>query len=72
MHGPTAVGLMVPLCTACHDLIHHHGWSVTIDAQRNLTWTASDGTIHEQPYVALADHDRPRLFGADGPDPPAA
>ena len=67
--GPTATWLMVPLCTACHDNIHHRGWTITIDEQRTITWTAPDGTPTMYPHTPLADHDQPSLFGRD---PPAA
>ena len=39
-HGPTAVPLMVPLCSEHHDAIHHRGWTLAIDDERTLTWTA--------------------------------
>ena len=72
---------MVPLCTTHHDAIHHHGWSLGIDADRTLTWTTPDDTPRVCPFVPLADLDRPpdagdphtlRLFDDVPKHPPAA
>jgi hypothetical protein len=74
-HGPTDVALMVPLCNEHHDLIHHHGWTLTIDPHRTLTWTRPDGTTRVCPHTPLADLDRidqPTLFDTTARPPPAA
>ena len=74
-HGPTDVALMVPLCTEHHDLIHHRGWTLAIDTDRTLTWTAPNSTTRVTPFVPLADLDRldqPTLFDDTARPPPAA
>jgi len=64
--GPTDVALMIPLCQRCHDLIHHRGWTLTIDEQRTLIWTAPDGHDTVMVHVGLADHGQPSLFDHPG------
>jgi hypothetical protein len=71
-HGPTDVALMVPLCSEHHDLIHHRGWTLTIDTDRTLTWTGPNGHAKVCPFVPLADLDQLQLFDDTAARPPAA
>jgi hypothetical protein len=65
--GPTAIPLLVPVCTRHHDDIHHHGWVLQIDDHRHITWTTPHGATIDVPFVGLSD--RPSLFP---PQPDAA
>ena len=38
--GPTSLGNGVMVCDRCHDLVHHGGWTVSIDLDGLPTWTA--------------------------------
>jgi hypothetical protein len=67
--GPTAMALLVPLCTRHHDDIHHRGWVLDIDEHRNVTWMAPDGAAFDVPFLGLAGADQPTLFP---PDPTVA
>jgi hypothetical protein len=72
-HGPTDVNLMVPLCGEHHDLIHHRQWTLTIDPERTLTWTAPNGQPRICPFVPLADLDQLQLpLPLDTARPPPA
>jgi hypothetical protein len=42
--GLTDLNLTVPLCGKHHDLVTHHGWTVTMDRDTGIcTWTAPNG-----------------------------
>jgi HNH endonuclease len=43
--GPTDLSNLGPLCSRDHHLVHEGGWTLTITADRNATWTRPDGTI---------------------------
>jgi hypothetical protein len=43
--GPTLIANLVPLCERHHHEVHEGGWSLSIDADRHLTWTRPDGTV---------------------------
>ncbi len=41
--GPTNLDNGLALCSACHDLIHHHGWHAELDpTTATVTWTTPD------------------------------
>jgi hypothetical protein len=42
--GLTDIELLVPICKHHHTMIHAHGWTLTLSADRSLTITAPDGT----------------------------
>ena len=42
--GRTDLDNLLPVCTHHHTKIHHHGWTVSLGAQRDLTVTLPDGT----------------------------
>ncbi len=60
--GPTAIGLLGPLCDGHHDDIHHRGWTLDIDEHRNVTWTAPDGDQVVVPFHGLGGNEQSRLF----------
>jgi hypothetical protein len=53
--GPTAIPLLVPVCTRHHDDIHHHGWVLHIDDHRHITWTTPHGATIDVPFTGLSD-----------------
>ena len=50
--GNTDLNETVPGCQAHHDLVTHHGWTVTMDRDTGIcTWTSPDGhIIHTYPH----------------------
>ena len=46
--GATDLALLAPLCkpSRCHTKYHEGGWTLEIDAERIITVTRPDGTIH--------------------------
>ena len=55
--GPTDIDNLMPLCCACHQKVHHHGWRVVPDGQGLHT---------------IEPPERIRYGPARAPDPPAA
>lgn len=43
--GPTLMSNMAPLCETHHHLVHEGGWSMTMTADRTITWIRPDGSI---------------------------
>jgi hypothetical protein len=44
--GETSIRNGAPLCFDCHDLPHHHGWTMEMDpTTRTITWTTPDGRV---------------------------
>ena len=43
--GATVLSNLLPVCETHHHQLHEGGWSVTMTADRILTWTRPDGTI---------------------------
>lgn len=37
--GPTDLANLIPLCSRHHHDVHEGGWTLSMDAQRNVTWT---------------------------------
>jgi hypothetical protein len=44
--GPTDISNMIPLCERHHHLVHEGGWTITMTADRVVTWIRPDGTVH--------------------------
>jgi hypothetical protein len=44
--GPTDISNLVPLCDRDHHLVHEGGWILSMTADRVVTWTRPDGTVH--------------------------
>lgn len=55
--GRTDIDNGAPLCGRCHDLVHHAGWSLSLDrASRMITWTSPTGrttTTHPRGPAAV-------------------
>ena len=43
--GKTVMANLLPLCETHHHLVHEGGWTLTIDDQRQVTWTRPDSTV---------------------------
>ncbi|NND75820.1 MAG: HNH endonuclease, partial [Ilumatobacter sp.] len=44
--GRTDLANLIPVCVHHHHKIHDAGWNITLGANRELTLTLPDGTIH--------------------------
>jgi hypothetical protein len=44
--GPTDIANLLPLCERHHHLVHEGGWTLTMTADRVVTWIRPDGTVH--------------------------
>jgi hypothetical protein len=44
--GRTDLANLIPICTKHHGKIHHDGWIIDLGANRQLTLTLPDGTVH--------------------------
>lgn len=45
-NGPTDIANLLPLCENDHHRVHEGGWGLSLDADRNATWTRPDGSFH--------------------------
>lgn len=63
-HGLTDPDNLIPLCEACHHLVHEGGWSLKMAPDRTVTWTRPDGTVWFEGNTTdrgpLADRERRR------------
>ena len=44
--GPTDLANLLPLCAFHHHMVHEGGWSLQLQADRTITLTRPDGTVH--------------------------
>ena len=44
--GRTDISNLVPVCSKHHHLAHEGGWTLSMTADRIVTWTRPDGTTH--------------------------
>ena len=44
--GVTDLDNLLPLCSRHHHLVHEGGWTLTLRADRTITWCRPDGSIH--------------------------
>ncbi len=62
--GPTNMANLLPLCSRHHHLVHEGGWHLTLDADRRITLTLPDGTVHfEGSTVDVSPHGTPTEQG---------
>jgi len=45
-HGPTDLDNLLPLCSRHHHAVHEGGWHLVLHADRALTITYPDGSVH--------------------------
>ncbi len=55
--GPTNLANLLPLCSRHHHLVHEGGWHLTLDADRRITLTRPDGTVHFEGSTVDVAHD---------------
>jgi hypothetical protein len=44
--GKSNIDNLVPVCSRHHHLAHEGGWTLSMTADRTVTWTRPDGTVH--------------------------
>ena len=64
-HGPTNLNNPALTCDHCHDLIHHHGWTITTDTNGKPHWHPPPQPPPPQPPEPPEPPDKP---GPPSPD----
>ena len=67
--GPTDLDQLIPLCDRHHHLVHEGGWTPTLGADRTITLSRPDGTVHFS--GSTIDRTHPAPPQRDATDPPA-